>query len=95
MYYTKLTDDDVAITYGLFRFLEKLRIIGHIIVHTETPPDLNMGEVFGDVIGYSFNDDGYTLVKDGYTREPRKLDAIEEIERVLNREFKMVNPSSD
>jgi len=90
MYYTKLCDDEVAAAYWLFRFLEKLKIIGHLKVHTEQGMDKQ--ETFDNYLVYHFSDHQYSLVKDGYTSEPRCLDAIEEIERILNREFKRFNP---
>jgi hypothetical protein len=90
VFYSELTSDQIAAAYILFRLLEKLRIIGHIQVRTERV-DRENGDIFGHFSLYNFAHT-YNMIKDGYTSEPRSLDAIEELERVLNREFRRANP---
>ena len=90
MYYSELTSDQIAAAYILFRLLEKLRIIGHLQVHTESIEKEN-GDIFGNFMMYNFAH-CYNMIKDGYSSEPRSLDALEELERVLNKEFRRANP---
>jgi hypothetical protein len=91
MFYTKLTDEEVTSTYTLFNLLCKLRVIGQIHVHAEEV-ERGSSDVFGNYLMYHFPEGGYSLIKDGYSSQPRIPDALEQIESILNREFKKLNP---
>jgi hypothetical protein len=84
MFYTKLTMDQVAATYTLFRFLERLKIIGHLKAHTEQVVRDTV-DIFGyyDMSGYTGRE--YSIVKDGYTADKGHIDAIVEFERAFGR----------
>lgn len=84
MFYTKLTTDQVAATYTLFRFLERLRIIGHLRAHTEQA-EVDSGDIFGDYELHDFTGADYSIVKDEYTSEKGHMDAIVALERVFGR----------
>ena len=46
--------DEVAATYTLLKFLEKLRISGHIKAHTEQTDEHDGGDIFGDYQTFHF-----------------------------------------
>ena len=84
MFYSKLNMDQVASTYVLFRFLERLGVIGHIIAHTEQV-EVDSGDIFGQYEIHDFTGADYAIVKDGYTSDKRHIDAITELERIFGR----------
>ena len=94
MVYDEINEDQVASSYKLFRFLEKLKVIGHLKVHTvqRHTEEVNGECAFGNYIMYAFSEDRYSLVKDAYYPQARALDAVEMIEQILNREYKKFNP---
>lgn len=84
-YYTNINADQVISAYILFRFLEKLKIIGHIIVTTK---QIHMGDDgFGEHGIYNFTEDKYDLIKEEYSSKPGLANAIDEIEKILNKKF--------
>lgn len=88
MFYTKLNFNQNNAAYALFRTLEKLRIIGHIQVHTEQV-ESDSGDLFSaSPHVHFFVRENYNLIKDKYTSTFRELDAIEQVERALNTKFK-------
>ena len=84
MFYSKLNMDQVAATYVLFRFLERLKIIGHISAHTEQA-EVDSGDIFGQYELHDLTGADYSIVKDGYTTDKRHIDAISELERIFGR----------
>lgn len=84
MFYSKLTADKVAATYTLFRFLERLKIIGHIKAHTEQT-EVDSGDIFGDYELHDFTGADYSIVKDEYSPDKGYIDAIAELERIFGR----------
>jgi hypothetical protein len=74
----------------LFRALEKLKIIGHIKVHTEQQVVPDAGDLFSADVLHYFPSYCYKLVKDEYSNTPRDLDAIEQIEKILNSKLKWI-----
>ena len=85
MYYSKLTVDQVAATYTLFRFLERLKIIGHITAHTEQASFDTLSDPYSQLDIYDFTGADYSIVKDGYSKDKRHIDAISELERLFGR----------
>jgi hypothetical protein len=90
MFFTELTNDEVTSTYALFRFLEKLKVIGHLMAHTEQL-DKENGDIFGRYLLYDFTEGDYSIIKDGYTSQPRSPDAMEQIEQILHKKFVRFN----
>jgi len=84
MFYSKLTADQVAVTYTLFRFLERLRVIGHLRAHTEQA-EVDGGDIFGDYELHDFTGANYSIVKDEYTSKKGYIDAIIALERIFGR----------
>jgi hypothetical protein len=65
-FYDKLNDEQVTTTYGLFKFLERLRVIGKVVAHTEQASD-NYSEPFGENDVWNFaTDRQFRIVKDRY-----------------------------
>ena len=84
MFYSKLTMDQVAATYTLFRFLERLKIIGHLKAHTEQA-ESDSGDIIGDYYIHDFTGADYSIIKDSYNPEKRHIDMIVELERLFGR----------
>ncbi len=80
--YLKLTADQVRVVYNLFRFLERLKITGHVEAHTERAW-YNHGDVFDNYQLHDFTDADYSIIKDGYNSSQGYMDALEQLERVF------------
>ena len=84
MFYDNLTADQVTSTYGLFNFLMRLRVIGHLAAHTEQA-DIGGGDIFGDYVLHDFTGANYSIVKDGYSSSKKVIESIEIMEKLFGR----------
>jgi hypothetical protein len=83
MFYSKLNQHEVNSLYLLLNLLERLRAIGHLSAHTE---EADSGDLFGTYADvYDFTNAGYSVIKDGYDSSKKRVNVIENIERVLGR----------
>jgi len=82
--YSKLTANQVTATYSLFKFLERLRVIGHLEAHTEKAVEEG-GDIFGEYIIHDFTGADYSIVKDYYSSDKRHILKTELLERMFGR----------
>ncbi len=82
-FYTKLTTEQVVTVYGLFNFLKRLRVIGHLEAHTvqQMPPIEILGQY--DVIDMTGAD--YAIIKDGYSSDKSRIQGDELLEGIFGR----------
>ena len=84
-FYSKLTADQVKATYALITFLERLKAIGHLEIHTERSMEGEGGDIFGEYVLHDFTGADYSLVKDKYTNDRGHIDAIILLEKLFGK----------
>jgi len=76
-YYSNLTADQVSSFYGLLKFLQRLRIIGHLDVMTRSFVDTS--------------NKNYTLIKFSYSNDKTRISQEELLENIFGRLSKDLN----
>lgn len=76
--------DQVSATYNLFKFLKRLRVIGHLEAHTE-PAAEQSGDIFGDYVMCDMTGADYSIVKDWYDPSRGRIDQDELLEKLFGR----------
>lgn len=82
MFYSNLSQNQVTSTYTLFKFLERLRVIGHIQAHTE---QMTSGFLIGNFELHALTHCSYAIVKDGYESDNRYMEVLLEFEELFGR----------
>ena len=83
MFYSRLTMDQVSATYKLIRFLERLKVIGHLSAHTEK--ESSNSWALGNYDLHDLTGADYAIVKDGYSHGKNHIDEIIELEHIFGR----------